>query len=178
MESERFAYSDSELRKRGDFKKTTRCKLLKVSYKSIRPGIESELEMHITVESDPFVSKTYIYIIGIALGVIVLAGIIVILYVFRSRLECCSHFSCCDSAFVRTELPAILGKYPETAYTLDKNKYNQENCPICLCAFKENMTIRILECRHIFHGRCIIAWFTRRNNDVCPICNANQDENV
>lgn len=178
LDSDKFQYHDQELRRNKDFVKSTRSKIIRITYKADREGRESELEMHVKMENDPFVSKTYIYIIGIAFGIIVLAGIVVVLYVFRSWFDCCYKLPCCNNNFVKAKLPEILNKFPEETYTPDKNKYNQENCPICLCSFKGDNPIRILECSHIFHGRCIVAWFTRKNDDTCPLCNMNANDRV
>eukprot|EP00826_Nyctotherus_ovalis_P060876 TRINITY_DN8597_c0_g4_i2.p1 TRINITY_DN8597_c0_g4~~TRINITY_DN8597_c0_g4_i2.p1 ORF type:complete len:249 (+),score=55.50 TRINITY_DN8597_c0_g4_i2:95-841(+) len=168
-------YGDSAFRNKEYFTEKMTDKLLTVTYTST--GSASKLLMEIYVESDPMISKIYIYIIGIVLGSILIIGIIITLYIFRSWFDCIYSWPCCNSIFVKAKLPAILKKYPEEKYEPDKNKFSQENCPICLCDFKEG-TIRVLQCKHIFHGNCIVAWFTKKSNDVCPICNGKPCERV
>lgn len=41
-------------------------------------------------------------------------------------------------------------------------------CSVCCESFKLNEFKRILECNHIYHGKCVDEWF--RNNISCPIC--------
>jgi len=141
------------------------------------PGTKSKLSITIEVKSDISIIKNYIYILAIFFGAFLIIGVVILLYVFRSwfeRVYCCS---CCKSTFARSELPKILSKSPEEHYEPSKNKYNQETCPICLCPFKVEDIIRILECKHIFHGKCIVAWFTREKI-ACPICKVKSDNRI
>lgn len=169
---------DQTLRERGGFTKKTKSKLIKATYEYNGQISNTKLTMQILVESEPFIAKAYIYIIGIVFGTVLLIGVIVVLYIFRSWFECIYSWPCCKSTFVKTKLPEVLKKFPEETYEPAKNKFNQENCAICLCCYGSDSTIRILECKHIFHGRCIVAWFTRKNNDICPICNVKPDNRV
>jgi len=41
-------------------------------------------------------------------------------------------------------------------------------CIICLSAFEDKQTIRILPCMHMGHRSCIDKWFTKKSN--CSIC--------
>ena len=43
----------------------------------------------------------------------------------------------------------------------------QENCPICIEKFDENIIIK-MPCTHLFHKTCIDSWIER--NASCPIC--------
>jgi HRD ubiquitin ligase complex, ER membrane component len=51
-------------------------------------------------------------------------------------------------------------------------KYNgpdDENCVICCNEFKAKMkVIKLPECSHFYHKKCIISWFLV--NPICPIC--------
>ncbi|KAI7864199.1 hypothetical protein BDF14DRAFT_1997948 [Spinellus fusiger] len=44
-----------------------------------------------------------------------------------------------------------------------------EECPICLEAYKQDETVRVLPCHHDFHASCVDAWLTTRKK-FCPIC--------
>lgn len=134
--------------------------------------------MEIIVDGGSFISKTYVFVILLCFGIVLLVGLSIVFYFFRSWLCFCNRFSCCEESFVNTTLPRILSKYPIQKYTPDLNKYKQENFAICLASFKPNIPIRILDCKHIFHGDCIVEWFTAKRNNVCPICNIDPNNAV
>lgn len=47
--------------------------------------------------------------------------------------------------------------------------YNaQHECTICIEKLNKDGEIKILPCKHIFHGICIKKWFEEKIN--CPIC--------
>lgn len=43
-----------------------------------------------------------------------------------------------------------------------------EQCPICLEIFRDNMILSKIRCNHIFHEDCINKWFDV--NFTCPLC--------
>lgn len=43
-------------------------------------------------------------------------------------------------------------------------------CAVCLSEIKEQETIAILPCRHVFHQVCLQPWFQEHNS--CPTCRA------
>ncbi|GJQ12087.1 hypothetical protein GpartN1_g3878.t1 [Galdieria partita] len=43
-----------------------------------------------------------------------------------------------------------------------------DSCPICLEEFVQEDLIRILPCKHEFHGDCIFSWLVERGK--CPVC--------
>ena len=60
----------------------------------------------------------------------------------------------------------------------EKDKMFNDSCIICLENFSANKKqlikhdkIVFLECKHIFHERCIIKWL--KDHDKCPICRFN-----
>eukprot|EP00731_Ephydatia_muelleri_P030366 Em0021g889a len=60
---------------------------------------------------------------------------------------------------------------------LPKRKYCAERdtcdtCSICLEPFKENESLRVLPCQHVYHPRCIDEWLHKWNR-VCPLCKAS-----
>ena len=62
-------------------------------------------------------------------------------------------------------------------FTLDNNTLEKiknsdnEQCIICLEEFKNGNQCLYLNCLHLFHSHCIIAWLTKHN--TCPICKEN-----
>ncbi|KAM3215419.1 hypothetical protein ACQJBY_008241 [Aegilops geniculata] len=47
-----------------------------------------------------------------------------------------------------------------------------ERCPVCLNAFVEGDSLRLLpHCSHVFHPECIDPWLHQRA--TCPLCRAN-----
>eukprot|EP00792_Barthelona_sp_PAP020_P001521 TRINITY_DN12422_c0_g1_i1.p1 TRINITY_DN12422_c0_g1~~TRINITY_DN12422_c0_g1_i1.p1 ORF type:complete len:203 (-),score=39.71 TRINITY_DN12422_c0_g1_i1:104-673(-) len=50
-----------------------------------------------------------------------------------------------------------------------------ENCPICFGEYKEESELISLPCQHTFHSECLIEWL--KQNNTCPICRANVEEN-
>ena len=59
-----------------------------------------------------------------------------------------------------------------------------EECSICLEEMKDYKNIIILDCRHVFHTKCILKW-SKSNNNIsylsdririksdCPLCKKN-----
>lgn len=50
----------------------------------------------------------------------------------------------------------------------DKNKNNDETCPICFENYHNKSKIYKLSCGHYFDSRCIMSWFLI--NNTCPLC--------
>mmetsp|Transcript_30189 Transcript_30189/g.34293 ORF Transcript_30189/g.34293 Transcript_30189/m.34293 type:complete len:249 (+) Transcript_30189:293-1039(+) len=44
----------------------------------------------------------------------------------------------------------------------------QENCAICLEAYKVDERVKILPCKHFFHPKCVREWTHRQSS--CPFC--------
>ena len=47
--------------------------------------------------------------------------------------------------------------------------YNDTICSICLENFNNDDEVRVLNCNHYYHDKCISKWFER--NSKCPLCN-------
>ena len=45
----------------------------------------------------------------------------------------------------------------------------ETDCSICLKAFKQGETMRVLPCQHEFHQECIDRWLLDSNR-TCPCC--------
>lgn len=54
----------------------------------------------------------------------------------------------------------------------NKNTTTNDFCPICLNRYKIGEKIRILDCMHKAHNKCIRNWFKYRK--ACPICLNNE----
>lgn len=58
----------------------------------------------------------------------------------------------------------------EELYGLDI-KNNNISCPICFEYYNNNDFIYDLQCKHIFHSKCLIK--IAYNNAICPLCRKN-----
>ena len=58
--------------------------------------------------------------------------------------------------------------------TLKEKKYSKnlktfsDECPICLMSFENNQPLKILDCQHCFHSKCLKRWL--ENQRTCPYC--------
>lgn len=48
---------------------------------------------------------------------------------------------------------------------IEKNK----KCPICIRKFIKKSKVTILDCKHIYHTKCISKWLLKNSNE-CPMC--------
>ena len=55
------------------------------------------------------------------------------------------------------------------------NNFKDVTCNICLEGFVLGDILRILECKHEFHEKCIITWLKSRN--TCPVCRHELESN-
>ena len=51
-----------------------------------------------------------------------------------------------------------------------KNRSQNELCAICLKAFSLADKVLTLQCKHGFHGNCIMPWLTASSGHTCPLC--------
>jgi len=122
-------------------------------------------------ESDGFSAVDYVLII--IFSTIGLFAVVVIIYLIR-----CWVAKCRDRA-AQYELNLAHEKQlqdfekisPEIRFKNYLNKFRQTDCSICLNAFQETDTIRVLECGHIFHSQCVLEWIKHKFSATCPICN-------
>ena len=61
-----------------------------------------------------------------------------------------------------------LSKPIKKEYIVVNKEFENNECIICLEKMIKNDHIKILECGHIYHNKCIIEWFNRVNE--CPLC--------
>lgn len=86
----------------------------------------------------------------------------ILIYYFKRNHFHSNFFKICKN-FIRQKL-AICRL--ETHIATDKNIH--ETCSICLDNFVIGQPIRITNCKHIFHKKCIDPWLL--NNGSCPLC--------
>ena len=55
------------------------------------------------------------------------------------------------------------------------NQFKDITCNICLEGFQLSNILRVLECKHEFHEKCIITWLKSRN--TCPVCRHELESN-
>ncbi|ESO10761.1 hypothetical protein HELRODRAFT_72663 [Helobdella robusta] len=48
------------------------------------------------------------------------------------------------------------------------NKFDVDECPICLEKFKEENIVMQLHCQHVFHTNCFQLWLSQ--SSTCPYC--------
>ena len=69
-------------------------------------------------------------------------------------------------------LPEWYKKYNYTNNIIkDEDSNKNKVCCICLDNFENPTSIKVLECKHIFHRNCINLWLKNKTN--CPICRKN-----
>jgi len=49
-----------------------------------------------------------------------------------------------------------------------KDSGNPKSCIICMEPLKKGEAVRILECTHVYHSKCIDQWIQESN--TCPMC--------
>lgn len=66
-------------------------------------------------------------------------------------------------------------------YLLDKKIYSTHNieCPLCLEDLSCHDCIKLYDCEHVFHEKCIVDYLhilkkNNRLNYFCPYCNSDQ----
>ncbi len=55
------------------------------------------------------------------------------------------------------------------------SQFKDVTCNICLESFVVGNIVRVLECKHEFHEKCIITWLKTRN--TCPVCRHELESN-
>ncbi|XP_009766983.1 RING-H2 finger protein ATL67-like [Nicotiana sylvestris] len=63
----------------------------------------------------------------------------------------------------------VINSYPKLVYSKRNGNGNGNDCPICLCEYKDGEMLRMMpDCKHYFHVMCIDAWL--KLNASCPVC--------
>ena len=63
-----------------------------------------------------------------------------------------------------------LKKMPVVRYEKERRNRFGDFCVICMENFKENDKLRVLECQHTYHQKCIDTWLLRSSSLSCPLC--------
>lgn len=58
---------------------------------------------------------------------------------------------------------------------MDAATWVGEDCRVCLCPLEEGEDVRLLPCKHLYHGPCIERWLTGSRSS-CPMCGAEVSE--
>jgi len=58
------------------------------------------------------------------------------------------------------------------------NELVEDECSICLCKYKITDIIKLLPCKHPFHKKCIKKWFSKEENNKCPLCNLDIKDEI
>ena len=48
------------------------------------------------------------------------------------------------------------------------------SCSICMDEIKDKQCIKVLNCKHLFHNKCIIKWL-KEDHHNCPLCRKEQN---
>ena len=54
-----------------------------------------------------------------------------------------------------------------------RNELCIDFCVICMENFKEKDKLRVLQCQHTYHKKCIDTWLLRSSAPSCPLCKRN-----
>lgn len=69
--------------------------------------------------------------------------------------------------FVATK--KAIAKIPMKTLKIDDKEVVQElTCCVCLDRFRATDVLRVLDCNHEFHRKCIDPWL--QNKQTCPMC--------
>jgi len=66
-----------------------------------------------------------------------------------------------------------IDQLPLYHYTSDikHSEISQTSCVVCMCEFENRQRLRVLQCNHEFHSKCIDKWL--KVNRSCPVCRAD-----
>jgi len=98
--------------------------------------------------------------------------VILLLLIFLKFYKLCRR-RVNNSVVIRNLRVRRIQRIPTIQY--DPSKVINESCVVCLDDFKLNTTVKLLNCRHAYHPRCIDIWLMQ--SDKCPLCNADAIKN-
>lgn len=88
---------------------------------------------------------------------------------FWGTLLLCYYLCCKKRDNTSREVDHVLNRL--------KTKINllpEDECSICLQDYKENTNAVMLTCEHKFHKSCIVEWFKKSPEMLCPLCRSDQ----
>lgn len=98
--------------------------------------------------------------------------VILLLLIFLKFYKLCRR-RVNNSVVIRNLRVRRIERIPTIQY--DPSKVINESCVVCLDDFELNTTVKLLNCRHAYHPRCIDIWLMQ--SDKCPLCNADAIKN-
>jgi len=127
---------------------------------------------------------------AIIVGYIVLSllFIVILCCFFSICISICEEIKCLCLCYrftrgrdiVNNEVSKNVLKYQiaETDIDTISVKIIDNICCICLDEIKKVDKISRLNCKHIFHHKCINKWYQISENASCPVCRGEINENV
>ena len=69
------------------------------------------------------------------------------------------------------QIDAIMPISFDAAHFRPKVSGHPASCNICLVDFEQGTTVKMLQCLHTFHKKCIDEWLAKKS--LCPACRFN-----
>ena len=61
-------------------------------------------------------------------------------------------------------------KKPDKEYIVINKNFENNECIICLEQMLVDHKVKILDCGHMYHYRCINEWINKKKEINCPLC--------
>ena len=61
-------------------------------------------------------------------------------------------------------------KKPDKEYIVINKNFENNECIICLEQMLVDDKVKILDCGHMYHYKCIDDWIKKKKEQNCPIC--------
>ena len=61
-------------------------------------------------------------------------------------------------------------KKPDKEYIVINKNFENNECIICLEQMLVDHKVKILDCGHMYHYRCINDWINKKKEINCPLC--------
>ena len=61
-------------------------------------------------------------------------------------------------------------KKPDKEYIVINKNFENNECIICLEQMLVDHKVKILDCGHMYHYRCIDEWIKKKKEINCPLC--------
>lgn len=87
-----------------------------------------------------------------------------ILYELVMRLNFQPNYQCIRSGITKKQ-------FDNLQHCKYKKKFGDIDCSICINKVYKNRIVTVLECKHIFHKKCIKEWLG--SSKTCPMCRGN-----
>ena len=141
----------------------------------------SEDEYNAETNSDSNLAAIIVgYIVLSLLFIVILCCFFLICISICEELKCLCYRSIRGRDIVNNEVSKNVLKYQiaETDIDTISVKIIDNICCICLDEIKKVDKISRLNCKHIFHHKCINKWYQISEDASCPVCRGEINENV